>query len=330
MLHILNYGGGSKDGRKQEIWSILPVSMRECFHRSGLKIDRLQEIRIRVGKTVVVVEHDEEFFLGTDGRLMQSNEGTCFIASREHVKECMEYISRYSLYAFEEEMKQGFITIQGGHRIGIAGKVIVRESRIHNMRHVSFVNIRISHEIPGCADLIMPYIICGRQVLSTLIISPPRCGKTTLLRDVIRQISNGCGMISGRNVGVVDERSELGACYLGIPQNDLGIRTDVLDCCPKAEGMMMLIRSMAPSVIAVDEIGSKEELEAMDYAMNCGCVLIATAHGQDMDDIRQKPVLGQLVRKHFFRRYIILGRGGKAGCLSQVFDERGSLLYDQG
>ena len=238
----------------------------------------------------------------------------------------MEHISRHSLYAFEEEVKQGFLTIQGGHRIGLAGKAILDERGIRTIKYISFLNIRLAHQIIGCADRIMPYLYENKEVLHTLIISPPRCGKTTLLRDVIRQLSNGVGSQKGVNVGVVDERSEIGACFHGAPQNDLGIRTDILDCCPKAKGMMMMIRTMSPRVIAVDEVGSREDLDAMEYVMNCGCKLVATVHGNAVEDMLQKPVLQRLIQEKRFERYILLDNQKEIGHLGGIFDSRGTCL----
>ena len=163
----------------------------------------------------------------------------------------MEYISSYSMYAYIEQLKQGFLTIRGGHRVGICGTVVMDHDKVKTIRHISGLNIRIAHEVKGCADTL--YSLCTRmgKLIPTLIISPPGCGKTTLLRDMIRKISD-----EGQTVGVVDERSEIGACYQGVAQNDLGIQTDIMDACEKGQGMNMLIRSMAPDVIAVDEIGS--------------------------------------------------------------------------
>ena len=128
-------------------------------------------------------------------------------------------------------------------------------------------------------------------------------------------------------VGVVDERSEIGACYMGVPQNELGIRTDILDCCPKVAGMMMLVRSMSPSIIAVDEVGSRDDIEAIEYVINCGCKLIATVHGSSIDDIKNKPLLGKLVREKIFERYIILNNQGCVGNLEEIYDERGTVLF---
>ena len=299
----------------EQILNILPVAVRKVLSEYNLDYMKLQEIRLRVDKPVILIYENEE------------KQVEAFTVTKEQMRECMEYISNYSLYAFEEEMRQGFITIKGGHRIGLAGKVVLKEGRVQNMRYISFINIRLAHQVMGCADTIMKYVVDDTRIYPTLMISPPRCGKTTMLRDMIRQISNGFSGFRGRTVGVVDERSELGACYMGIPQNDLGLRTDILDCCPKAEGMMMLIRSMAPEVIAVDEIGMAEDIEAMSYARNCGCTMIATAHGNSMDEIKNKPMLGQLVKEHAFGRYVVLGKEGRAGIVRQIMDERGCLLY---
>ena len=188
--------------------------------------------------------------------------------------------------------------------MGVMGKAILEGNKVKNLQYISSVNIRMSHEILGCADKVLPYITKNRQVCHTLVISPPCCGKTTLIRDLIRQISDGNRYVKGCTVGVVDERSEIESCYLGVAQNQLGMRTDVLDCCPKAEGMIMLIRSMAPQVIAVDEIGSPEDVHAIEYAMQCGCKMIASVHGLSMAEAADKPVLGRMIRERRFERYI--------------------------
>ena len=265
------------------------------FENLDADFEKLQEIRLRVNGPLMVVYNHREAFISREGRMILREQGAVTV-SYAQIRETMEYISDYSLYAYEDEIRQGFITIQGGHRVGIAGKIVLEDGKIRNIKYISFINIRLSHQIPGCADTVMPYIKSGKDIYHTLIISPPRCGKTTILRDIIRQISQSS---DGINVGIVDERSEIAACYLGVPQNDVGIRTDVLDCCPKADGMMMLIRSMSPQVIAVDEVGSRKDLEAIEYVINCGCKLIATVHGSSVDDLRSRPSFAGLWRSGF-------------------------------
>lgn len=306
--------------KEKQILQVLAGDVRRVLEEESLEFDEMQEIRLRTGKPLIVVYKDEEWMLPR--KLKKKH-----VVTKEEVRETLEYISDYSLYAYEQEMKQGFITIEGGHRIGMAGKTMVEGEHVKNLQYISSINIRVSHEVIGCADRVMPYITTNKQVCHTLIISPPRCGKTTLLRDMIRQISDGSKWVRGCTVGVVDERSEIGGCYMGIAQNHLGIRTDILDCCPKEEGMIMLIRSMAPQVLAVDEIGACEDVHAIEYAMHCGCKMIATVHGTSMEEIRRKPLFDRMVKEKRFERYIVLNHQTHVGQVEGIYDERGTLLY---
>ncbi len=326
VLHILEERGGKVVEKRDQIIRIFARGIRERIGRVEVDFEDVQEIRLRAERPLLLVYRGREYYV-TGGGGLGARSDEAYIVTRDELRETMEYISNYSLYAFEEELRQGFITIQGGHRIGVAGRTVVEDSHIRSMKYISFINVRLSHQVRGCGDAVMPYIYEGDRVQHTLIVSPPRCGKTTLLRDMIRQISTGSREHKGVTVGVVDERSELGACYQGVPQNDLGMRTDILDCCPKARGMMMLIRTMAPQVIAVDEIGSREDLEAVEYVMNCGCKLVATVHGSSVEDIRQKPVLRDMVRGKLFERYIILNNRGYAGRVEEIADSEGRRLY---
>jgi len=313
---------------KDELLKILSLKLRTILGKLTLDFDKLQEIRLRMNAPLLIIYGNKEAFITEDAK-MEDNPTKAVLITKNEIRETMEYISNYSLYAFEEEIKQGFITINGGHRIGIAGKIIIEDDAIKGMKHISFINIRLAHQVKGCADPVLPYLFHKQMpgIYHTLIISPPRCGKTTLLRDIIRQLSDGTVYHTGMSVGVVDERSEIGACYMGTPQNELGIRTDILDCCPKAKGMMMLIRSMSPQIIAVDEIGSREDLDAIDYVIGCGCKLIATVHGSSIEDIRNKPILCDLVKKKLFERYIILNNVKGIGHLEEIYDAEGKRLY---
>lgn len=308
--------------KQKQVLSVLARPIRQILESAGLDFGQLQEIRMRVGKPLIVVYKNTERLLPAG----PEDEADRHRVTKEDIRETLEYVSHYSLYAYEQEIRQGFITIEGGHRVGVTGKAIMEQDRVKNLQYISSVNIRVAHEIPGCADRIFPYITKDRQVCHTLIISPPCCGKTTLIRDLIRQVSDGNAYVRGCSVGVVDERSELGGCYLGVAQNELGMRTDILDGCPKAQGMLMLIRSMAPQVIAVDEVGSPEDIHAMEYAMQCGCTLIASVHGRDMEEISEKPVLSELVRRKRFERYVVLENRKHPGEIRAVFDQRGSRL----
>ncbi len=311
---------------KNEILCILCKNLRSLMERADLSYDRVNELRLRVCEPLIVIYDGKEYFIGKRGELTRDPK-QAYCLSESDIRDTLELISNYSLYAYEDEIRQGFITVQGGHRIGLAGTVVVEHGKIRSVKNIYFINIRMSHQVRGCAKTVIPYIIDEEQVYHTLVISPPRGGKTTLLRDMIRCISDGDEKREGLTVGVVDERSELAACYRGMPQNDLGMRTDVLDCCPKVDGMMMLIRSMSPQVIAVDEIGSIEDIEAIAYVINCGCKIFATVHGMSIDDIKNKPVLRKLVEERIFERYIVLKNSRHAGEIESIFDAMGNRLY---
>lgn len=273
---------------------------------------------MRVGSPLYVICCGREYIAGA---------ADDFRISRQDVEETLQIAVRYSMYAFEEELRQGFLTVQGGHRIGVAGRVVAEQGKIRTIQPVTFLNVRFSHQIRGCADPVMPFLLEREngQIKNTLLISPPRCGKTTFLRDILRQVSDG-----GHTVGLVDERSEIAACFQGIPQNDVGKRTDVLDNCPKALGMMMLIRSMAPEVVAADEIGGAEDLEALRCVMNCGCRILATVHGRSMEDIWRKPGLREFLQEQRFERYVVLGSTQGPGTVLGISNGTGQVLFGGG
>ena len=290
----------------------------------------LQEIRIRAGQPVFLIIDGAEWVLGEQGLLSGSGAKTAPRAEKRILKELLEIFARHSLYAYEDEIRQGFLTIEGGHRVGLCGKAVLEGDKVRTIKEISSLNIRIAHEKRGCADAVFPYLFEDGGLVNTLLVSPPGAGKTTMLRDMIRQVSDGSRYGPGRSVAVVDERSELAACFLGQPQCDLGMRTDVLDGCPKAVGMMMAIRSMAPYAVAVDEIGTKEDLEALRQASNCGCRILATVHGSSVFDLTNKPVISEMVREKVFARYVVLGKNPHPGTVIGIYDEnRRELINDE-
>ena len=302
------------DGKN--VQNLFAENIRKLLIEEKPDYDSIYEIRLRTGKPLFLVYSGGERCLKIKGR-------EPYLVTGQDLKETLEYVSGYSLYACEDEIRQGYISVQGGHRIGVAGKVILDGNHIRGMKYISCINVRLSHQVPGCADSVMPYIQDGEHLSHTLIISPPRGGKTTLLRDVIRQLSNGREDIPGVTVGVVDERSELAGSWQGIPQNDLGLRTDILDACPKAEGMQMLVRAMSPDVVAVDELGREEDFRAVESVIHCGCCLIATAHGNSLEDVLRQPFFQKLKEMEIFEKYIVLGGRNQVGAIKGIYDGKG-------
>lgn len=304
---------------RDDIIRIFPDYIRSRFVQAVQFFPVLQEIRLRAEREVILKLEDGESYIGVDGSL-QKTADCAWRASQKDLEAILNHICSYSLYAFADELKQGFLTIPGGHRVGVAGQVILEQDQVRNMKNIRFLNIRISHQIPGAADGVIPYLFEGNRLMDTLIVSPPGCGKTTLLRDIVRQVSNGNSYAEGMDVAVVDERSEIAGCYLGMPQNDVGLRTDILDACPKAVGMMMVIRSMAPKAVAVDELGCEEDIQAVLRVIQCGSRILATIHGDSVEDLRNKKFLEKLLISRVFGRYVVMGRQNGRCCVTKIYD----------
>lgn len=303
--------------KNQEVLRVLPSRWQLENELRNLDWEQVQEVRLRVGQPIRLIYKGEELLVG------RNLEPT----TKADIGEMMEYVSRYSLYAYEDELRQGYITIEGGHRVGVVGKAVIEGHSVKNLKYISAINLRVSHQIKGCGSQWLPYLYEKDRLCNTLIISPPRGGKTTLLRDLVRLISKSGSDHYISAVGVVDERSEIAGCFEGVPQHDLGPRTDVLDACPKAEGMLMLIRSMSPQVIAVDEIGGIADVEAMEYALHCGCTMIATIHGHSLDEIKNKEVLQSLICSSGFNRFLVLGSGDSMGRVQGIYDGEFWKIY---
>lgn len=271
---------------------------------------RLEEIRLRSGRPVIIKLYNDEKVLN-------------HIVTMDDMIETLANICENSIYSYQNQICNGFITVRGGHRVGLSGNVIIENNKIININYISSLNFRIARQIKGCSNKALRYIIDieNKNIYNTIIVSPPGAGKTTILRDIVRKISNGIDSIAfnGLNVGMIDERGELAAMYKGIAQNDVGMRTDVLSNVPKGTGMKMLIRSMAPKIIVADEIGSEEDVEAINQAVCSGIKGIFTAHGASIEDLMLNPALKELLKTHIFERIIFLSTKLEKGDIDRVY-----------
>ena len=319
---------------------LFPIHLRETM-KNVVELPDLEEIRVRIGQPLFVCTGKMELILVKNGgqierRVLVDGRATniyedAYRITEQDLLEMQNYISNYSLYAWQEELRNGFLTIQGGHRIGLAGGTTNQNGRISGISYLTFFNIRVAHEKVGCAEKMLPYIQGDKtdrqqRINNTLIISPPGAGKTTLLRDCIRSFSYGIGTGHGIKIGLVDERSEIAASYHGIPQNDVGPRTDVLDGCNKPEGIQMLLRTMSPEVIAVDELGTEEDFKAVEQAAYSGCKVIGTVHAGTMKELLEKPNLKKWCEKDLFERFVFIEKGENGVRELKVYNNRWELL----
>lgn len=315
------------------IAEILPQQTKSIINRLPASIvQELEEIRIRELRPMEIVYGGKYAFVTAEG-LTVMDPAQAYAATKEECLKLLDLLTNHSVYTLEEELRQGFITIYGGHRVGLAGRTVTEGGKVKLLREISSFNIRIARPVAGCGESVLPLLRDELQktIHHTLVISPPQRGKTTLIRDLSRLISSGIWgrdrpRWSGRKVGIVDERSEVAASLHGVPQFDVGPRTDVLDRCPKAEGMMMMIRSLSPEILVVDEIGTWADAEAVKEAVNAGIRVLATAHGENIEQIRQRPIFAELMRGHTFHRYVVLNQDASGRRFNKVYNASGHPL----
>ncbi len=279
--------------------SVLPARIASALNGIDT-VYRVEEIRLRVGRIPQIVTSEGELMLDISP----------FTPNEAH--ELLERLCKYSVYACADELRQGFITLDCGSRVGLCGKPVLDNGRISMLTDVSGFNIRIAAEMLGCAE---PFIACflryGEPV-STLIASPPGGGKTTLLRDTARCLSNGIGMVRGVKTAIADERNEIAGMVRGVPTFDVGMRTDVMQSVPKAESIMMLIRNMSPRVIITDEIGCVADAGAIAEASRCGVAVIASAHAGSIEELMRRECTEKLLSERVFERIMLLKRHGSS------------------
>lgn len=259
--------------------------------------NELQEIRIRVDKPIILKLKEKDLILQYN--ILQTE-----------ILQIVERLCENSIYAYKNQICEGFITIKGGHRVGLTGSCVIENGKITNIKYISSLNIRIAREVKNCSTRILREIIDieNKTIYNSIIVAPPGRGKTTILRDIIRRLSDGIEEINfrGKTCGVVDERGEIAAMYKGAPQNDVGIRTDIIENVNKNKGIHMLIRTMAPEIIACDEIGSKEDVEAIHYALYSGVKGIFTMHGKNVEDIKNNKQIYELIENREIQKIIFL------------------------
>lgn len=307
------------------IKAIFPGGLQENMEEAFAGLENIQEIRIRVNQNIFVRTGNKDYEIDHEGAVYEcknpnrndsnqntilnnikelKNKKTAFITN-EDIEAILTHLCRSSRYAYEEEWKMGFMTLPGGHRVGIAGQVVQDETGVIKIiKYVRFIHIRIAHEKKGVAKKLLLHV--DREKCNCLIVSPPGFGKTTLIRDLIRELSDGDDKHQYKQCCIIDERGEIGGLYQGIPQMDVGKHTDIYGNCSKEVGMMMAIRSMGPEVIAVDELGNKRDVDAIQFALKNGCSIIASIHGSSMEEIRRKDFMKRMLEEKIFHYYIVI------------------------
>ncbi len=289
------------------IINYLPAKIRKLL--TFTKVYDAEEIRLRKGLPIVLNFSDKSYFLSENG-MLTNNINKALTVTDSDIKEALELIVKSSLYTAENSLKQGFVTVEGGNRIGISGSAVITNSKISSIKNVCSLNYRIAKQIFGASNTVMDSICKNGKILNTLIISPPCCGKTTFLRDIARNLSK-----KGIKVCVADERNEIAAVSSGYVGFDLGYSIDILEGAPKTEAFNILIRSMSPDVIITDELGGNEDYHAVKKAIYSGVSVIASIHA----DSRKSLIESNFEFRNLFNCFITLNRKNGPGTIGEIY-----------
>lgn len=285
--------------RYEQAAELLPIRWQQAARRlPDWRKAQAEEFRLRTGRPMTV--------LTCEGEVLVSDELPRPLVTQSDLEQLCDMVTGYSRYAVSDTLSKGYLIGRGGFRIGVCGTAVLRAGVNTNLRDISSVTVRISRQIRGISEPLVEELWGSEGFPSTLLLAPPGAGKTTLLRDMICALSDGSETRPACRVGVVDERGELAAMYRGVPQLEIGAHTDVLDGCPKALGVGMLLRAANPQIIAVDEITAEEDLWAMLTAANCGVALLATIHAADREELTRKPLFTKLLEMQVFRRLVTI------------------------
>ncbi len=305
--------------RIREVLAIMPENLRNILNGASGQLSDVEEIRLRCGRPLIIKTAGGNFAVLSNGNISPAI-GGAYLVKETDIKRLFCALCENSVYAHTEEIKQGYITLKGGHRAGFSGKAVVSRGDIENIKDINSINIRIASEKIGCATDYMGNILKNGRVINTLIVSPPGCGKTTLLRDITRQLSN-----SGLKVSVIDERGEIGALYHGMPQNDIGVQTDVIEDAPKDKGIEIMLRTMSPQVIICDEIAAKEDINALFKCFGAGVGVIASAHAESFEEVKNRKIIVPILGRGGFNQVIVLKRNDDSiskRVVGEVFEVR--------
>lgn len=304
MLNLLNY---------------LNFKVKSIVYKEEATLNEAVEIRLRINSPVLIKTVKKSLFLDKNNTI-----------NKKDIDDIVSNFTKYSIHAFENEISNGYLTIEGGHRVGIGGDIVYDKNGLKTFKNITSLNIRIAREFPGCSNKIIKYFITpDKNIYNSLIIGQPLSGKTTIVRDIAKNLSNGIKYpyFEGCDITLIDERGEISAVYNGVPQMDTGKRTDVLSYCKKSDGFFMSIRSLSPKVIISDELGSVDDFEIIQYALKSGVKIITTAHGFSLEDVQKNIYLRNIIKNNFFERAFVLDKNPLK--VQEVFDfQKNKVVYN--